>query len=515
MKKLSLLNLLLCLVLLVQMLCAPVLATETETSMPTETMETEGLEVEKVPVPDVAYGTASVAYGCRTVDGQAALGGDSKLLETAKAVFVFEKTTGSIIYNYNEDTTLSPGALTKIMTAIVAIEREDLTDKVTISTAGYTGIAGTRNSALKQGEVLTLEDLLHCLILQMANDAAVSIAEYVSGTEAAFVNLMNETAKSIGCTDTVFLNCHGLDVSGQHTTARDMARILQYALKNSTFREIFGCKTYTVPVTDRSEKRELNTLNHLVGSGATKFNYDGVTGGMGTYASASGASIVCTAEKDGMSLICVILGATRTYTGNAVKYYGNYEEIWDLLDYSFDNFKICRLLHNGQSMSQFSVANGENQVVGMTSTDMDAVLPASVNLEDLTLKYNVEGGGLTAPIEAGQRVSTLQVWCGDSCVAETELYAMSNVRAVEDSQLDIQGVASRDDSNLSGFLSFVGVVFLVILALAAAYLIVKNVRYSIARKRRRRRRQSARSQSSRSQNRTSGNRNPQNRRRRR
>lgn len=495
MKKLSLLNLLLCLVLLAQMLCAPVLAAETETAMPTEPEETQVLEVEKVPVPDVAYGTASIAYGCRSMDGQAALGGDDKLLETAKAAFVYEKTTGSIIYNYNEDTPVSPGALAKIMTAIIAIEQEELDDKVTISTAGYGGISGTRNSALKQDEVLTLEDLLHCMILQLANDAAVSIAEHVSGTEASFVKLMNETAKAIGCTDTVFVNCHGLDTAGQHTTARDMARILQYALKNSTFRQIFGCKTYTVPANDRSEERTVNTLNHLVGSGATKFNRDDVTGGMGTYASASGASIVCTAEKDGLSLICVILGANRTYTGNAVKTYGNYEEIWDLLDYSFDNFKICRLLHNGQSMNQFSVANGENQVVGMTATDMDAVIPASANLEDLTMKYNVEGGGLTAPIEEGQRVSTLQVWCGDSCVAETELFAMSNVRSVEDSHLDIQGTASRDDSNLAGFLSFVGVIFLVILVLAAVRLIVKNVRYSIARKRRRRRRQAAASSS--------------------
>lgn len=493
MKKISALSLMMCLLLVAQLMCAPVFATETETAAATETQPTEAQEIEKVAVPDVAYGTASVAYGCRGLDGQIALGGDEKILETAQAAFIYEKNTGTIIYNYNEDAALSPSALTKIMTAIVAIEQADLTDRVTISTANYTSISGTRNCALKQGEVMTLDDLLHCMIMQLANDAAVSIAEYVAGTEAAFVKLMNDTARAIGCTNTVFMNCHGLDTDGQYTTARDMARILQYALKNATFRELFGCQSYTVAATERSEERNLSSLNYLMEDSAVdKFSYESVTGGLATYTSKSGASIVCTAEEEGMSLIFVLLGATRTYSGNSVYYYGNYEEIWDLLDYAFDNYKICRLLHNGQSMKQFSVANGENQVVGMTTTDMDAVLPLSVNLEDLTLKYSVTNGGLTAPIEQGQEVSTLQVWCRDSCVAETELFAMSAVRSVDETQLDIQSTASRDDSNLTGFLSFVGVVFLIVLVLAAAYLIVKNVRHAIARNRRRRRRQNRR-----------------------
>lgn len=492
MKKLSALSLLLCLVLMLQMLCLPVLAAEN--TGPTENEATQPEEVVKLPVPDVPFGGAVISHGCRTLDGQVPLGGDEKLLETAQAVFVYEKTTGSIIYNYNEDTTMYPGALAKILTAIVAIENAELTDQVTISTASYTTIAGTRNCSLKHGEVMTLDDLLHCMIMNLANDAAVSIAEYVAGNEAAFVKLMNDKAQAIGCTDTVFLNCHGLDTPGQYTTARDMARIVQYAMKNITFRDLFGCRSYTVPETNRSEKRDLIPLNYLLeGTAVEKFRYDGVTGGLGTYASGSGASIVCTAEKDGMSLICVLLGAKRTYVGSGVKYYGNYEEIWDLLDYSLEKFKICRLLHNGQSMNQFSVANGENQVVGMTTTDMDAILPADVNLEDLTIKYSVTDGGLTAPVEKGQQVSTLQIWCRNSCVAESELYAMSAVRSVDEVELKIQNKASRDDSNMAGFLSFAGVVFLVMIGLGILYIVIRNIRYSIARKRRRRRKNSRRS----------------------
>ena len=295
-----------------------------------------------------------------------------------------------------------------------------------------------------------------------------------------------------------------------------MARILQYAMKNAIFREIFACQSYKVQATNRSEERNLISLNYLMEESATtKFNYEGVTGGLATYASASGASIACTAEKEGLSLIVVLLGAKRTYVGNKVNYYGNYEEVWELLNYGLDNFKLCRLLHNGQSMSQFSVANGENQVVGMTTTDLDAVLPVKSTLEDLTLKYSVADGGLTAPVEKGQMVSTLQIWYRSSCVAEAELYAMSSVRSVEDTTLDIQSAASRDDSNLTGFLSFVGVVFLIILVLALAYLIINNVRRSMARKRRRRRRNSGRAPERRGDDRRRDSRGNDSRRRRR
>ena len=207
----------------------------------------------------------------------------------------------------------------------------------------------------------------------------------------------------------------------------------------------------------------------------------------------SGAHIVATAEKNGLSLICVVLGGTRTYTDRGtVTYYGNFEEIMELLDFGFDGYKVCRLLHDGQSMSQFTVAGGENQVVGQSHASMDAVLPAEAKLDNLILKYSVIGGGLTAPIKMDQQIATLQIWYRTSCIAETELYAMSSVRATSDSALDIQSKASRDDSNLKDILSFLGVVCLIILVPLVIYLFVNNLRRSLARKRRRKRRMSRR-----------------------
>ena len=143
-------------------------------------------------------------------------------------------------------------------------------------------------------------------------------------------------------------------------------------------------------------------------------------------------------------------------------------------------------------MTQFPVVGGENQLVVQTHASKDAILPANAKLDNLILKYMVDGGGLTAPIEKDEKVASIQIWYRTSCVAEADLYAMSPVRAVDKLNLDIQGAATRDDSDLSQFLSFIGIVCLVLLVPLAIYLVVNNMRRVMARSRRRRRRMSRR-----------------------
>ena len=493
MKKLSCLFLALCL-LLSQLLCIPVFATETDP----EATETEPSVEEYVPeaVPTVPFGMASITNGCRTMEAQVPLGGSDRMLDSAQAAFVYELNTGTLLYSYNPDNVMSPGALTKMLTAIVALENSSLDEEVTVSTASHSTLpAGARNSKLKNGEILTIEELLYCLIVDMSNDAALAIAEHISGSESEYVKLMNEKAAELGCVNTVFTNCHGIDAAGQFSTARDLARIVQYCIKNAKFVEIFGTTDYEVAPTNKTEnKRELTTLNYLLQQlNVTKYIDDRVTGGVATYTTSSGASLACTAEDNGLSLIIVVLGCERVFNTErgTVESYGNFEEVWDLLAFGFENYKVCRLFHNGQSMSQFTVANGENHVVGQTTTDMDAVLPIKAKLDTLNLRYSVAGGGLKAPIAEGQKISTLQIWYRTSCVAEAEIFAMSSVRSVDDSRLEVQS-ATRDDSNLKGILGFLGIVLLIVLVPLIIYVAVNRIRYAIARNRRRRRRRSRR-----------------------
>ena len=494
MKKLSCLFLALCL-LLAQLLCIPVFADETEPDVTETEPSVEDYVQEAVPV--VPFGMASITNGCRTMEAQVPLGGSDRMLDSAQAAFVYELNTGTLLYSYNPDNVMSPGALTKMLTAIVALENSSLDEEVTVSTASHSTLpAGARNSKLKNGEILTMEDLLYCLIVDMSNDAALAIAEHISGSESEFVKLMNEKAAELGCVNTVFTNCHGIDTAGQFSTARDLARIVQYAVRNAKFAEIFGTTDYTVPATNKTEnERSLTTLNYLLQQlNVTKYIDDRVTGGVATYTTSSGASLACTAENDaGLSLIIVVLGCERVFntTRGTVESYGNFEEVWDLLAFGFENYKVCRLFHNGQSMSQFSVANGENQVVGQTTTDMDAVLPIKAKLDTLNLRYSVVGGGLKAPIAEGQKISTLQIWYRTSCIAEAEIFAMSPVQSVDDSRLEVQS-ATRDDSNLKGILGFLGIVLLIVFVPLFIYVAVNRIRYAIARNRRRRRRRSRR-----------------------
>lgn len=490
-------SLLLCLLMLVQMLPVFAAATAADT--------TENVQNETVPPVfqdsqlDMSSGLTTILNGCRTMDAQVPMGGDSKMLDTAVSAFVYERNTGTLIYSYNPDHKMQPGTFTKLVVAIVALENGNLDDVVTVNSMSYKSLPGgavTAKPYLKEGEELTLRDLLHLMILTWANDATITIAEHIAGNQENFIRMMNDWVKRAGCTNTTFLNCHGLGSTEQRTTARDLARIVEEATKNAQFRELFGANSYSVPATNKTEAaRDLKALNYLKEETyMPNLVYKGVTGGIAHYSEVSGASLVCTAEKNGMSYTVVVLGCTRTFKSNgwSVESYGNYEEAWDLLEYAFQNYKHCRLLHEGQSMTQFPVIGGENQVVVQTHTSMDAILPINAKLDNLILKYTLKDGGLTAPIEKDERIGNLQVWYRNACVAEADLFSMSSVRSLDTLDLDIQGAASRDDSNFMQFLTFVGIVCLVIMIPLAIYLIVNNTRRIMARNRRRRRKQQRR-----------------------
>lgn len=496
MKNIRRLSMLLCLLVLFQIIALPARAADSDTVSDPET--TEATEPSGAVIADVIteFGTAPILQGCRTLDGQVPLSGSEKMLSTARAAMVYELNTGTILYDYLPDEHVAPGGFAKIVSAMIALERGNLEDKVTISTRNYKTLApGAINAKLKEGEIMTLQDLLNCMILALANDAALSIAEHIAGSETEFVKLMNEKVREIGCKDTVFVNCHGLDAAGQYSSARDMTRVIQYAVRDQKFVELFGTTRYTIEETNKFEERKLVTLNYLLQqTNVLKFIKDEVTGGLASYSSGSGASVFFTAESKGMSFIFIIVGSTRIFSDRGLATtYGNFEDAWTLMDYAFDNFKLCRLLHDGQSMVQFPVANGQNDVVAQTHSALDAILPKNARLDNLILKYSVTNGGLIAPLAEDQKIGTLQVWYRNtSCIAETELYSMSAVRKADENNLKIQSAASGSNISISGALRVIGIALICLVGLFAVYLIINNIRRSIALKRRRRRRASRR-----------------------
>ena len=228
MKKFSGLAILLAFVLLLQMFSFPVYATDIQES----TEETVATEPPLDPVyatPDAEYGTATVLNGCRTMEALSPLGGSSRILDTAVSAFVYELNTGTLVYSYNPDLSVSPGGLARVMTALVAIENGNLDDVVTVREGLKKDLpAGSNTLKLTSGEQLTVRDLLYGMFLGWNTDATLVLAEHIAGTQSNYVQMMNDTAKKIGCVATVFGSIHGLDSASQSTTAREMAKITQY-----------------------------------------------------------------------------------------------------------------------------------------------------------------------------------------------------------------------------------------------------------------------------------------------
>lgn len=478
MKKIRVICLLLCLTLLLQ--CTPFSVCATETTEPVET--TAPVPEETLPLeapPEVAFGGAPISNGCRTINGMTPLGGSEKILKSAQAAFIYEVNTETIIYSYNPDVRIYPGSLAKIMTALIAIEEGDLDQIVSFSTQWNKTLPPQSITAdVKEGEEVTLEALVYWTMLASANDAAMNIAGHIGGSQEAFVEMMNERALEMGCTDTHFTNAHGLDDPEQYTTARDMVKIVLAAIENETFCEVFGSVGYTVPPTNRTEKeRIIETDNHLIYQLIlSKFNRKEVTGGKTSSTGGSGSSLVCTAEKNDMKLICLVMGTQRKSENGRVSYYGNFEEMFDLLDFAFDGFRIARVLYPDLALTQFPVERGECDVVGYPDVSVNSVVPIECTLDNLILRYTVEGGGLYAPIEEGQKIATVQVWYRTSCVTEAQLFAMNSVRSEVNSGVTINTLASRDDSNVWKFFKTIGMVSFGLAVLFGVYLVINNYR---------------------------------------
>ena len=476
---------------------APTGETEAATEAATEP-PTEAPTVDPDAIPEVPEGMdPGVDFGYSTLDAKLPLAGTDALLRSAKGVFVYETETDTVLYGYNPDKQLAPGGLVQILNALVVLENCGLDEVVTVSTQYINKLVplGVRHKSLRNGEEITVRDLLYCMMLESANDAAVVLAEHVAGDPASFITMMNERATDLGCTDTVIKTVSGLDSNGQYTTARDMARILNAAMAQEDFRTITGTAKYTVPATNMSDARELTTLNYMMDDSVVGKFYDSrITGGKASYTSAkAGATIAFTAENDDLSVICVIIGATRRYADDgSMARYGNFEEAKDLLKYCFENFRVSRMLYKGQSMLQMDVEGGVNDVVAVNKSNLDIVLPKDAGINDLRFEYEIPGGKLTAPLEVGQKITDMRLWYKGRCVGETVLYAQNAVASAEEPGFTVQAGASRFDDDMAKMLSYVGMFLLIFIGLASIYLGINAARRAAAQKRARRKRRQQR-----------------------
>ena len=373
----------------------------------------------------------SVSNGFHGIDSTKAYLGQGQLVENVKSAFLFEVNSQSLLYSWNSDLPQYPASLVKIMTALLVLENAGLSEVVTVKQSALDTLSSDAISVdLVAGEQITVEDLLYCLIVKSANDAAAVLAEHISSSQSAFVEKMNVRAAELGCTGTTYINPHGLHHEKQVTTARDTCRILMEALKHPFFSTVFGTVHYTVPATNMSDDRLLQTNNYLMCKDDVAIYLDTrVTGGRTGVTAEGYRCIASTAQSGNMNVICIVMGCASTFLedGYRVDVFGGFPETTKLLDLAFDGNAMRQIVFKNQILFQNPVLNGDSDVFATANEDIFAVIPEDYTLNDLSFQYLEQTQTAEAPIAKGQSLGTVQIMFGSTCIAQTELFAANDV----------------------------------------------------------------------------------------
>lgn len=328
---------------------------------------------------------------------------DSGITVSARAATLYEPKTQTFLYEKNADIRLPMASTTKIMTALVVLERADPDRKVTVDPRAV-GVEGS-SLYLTAGEVLTVRELLFALMLRSANDAAEALAYEIAGSVPAFIDMMNEKAAAMGLCDTHFETPHGLDGKEHYTTARELARIAAEALGNDEFRRIVS--TDKIALGDDPVRLVVNH-NKLL------FLYDGAVGVKTGFTKKSGRCLVGAAERDGLMLITVTLNAPDDWSDHEKLFDFGFSLLERRTPLSAEEI-LCSLPVVGGSREHLTVKNAEGYSYiakkGAPSVKKEIRLP----------RY------LTAPVKEGDVLGKVVLSEGDTTLAEIPLVAGESV----------------------------------------------------------------------------------------
>ncbi len=325
----------------------------------------------------------------------------------APSAVLMEASTGKVLFEKNAHEQRPCASITKVMTLLLVMEALDegrihLEDMV--SASEHASSMGGSDIWLEPGETMSVNDLLKATVIVSANDAAVALAEYVSGSEEAFVQRMNERAAELGMTNTVFKNCNGLDEDGHVTTAYDIALMSRALIQHE---KIFD---YTQVWMDelRGGKTQLVNTNKLL-----KY-YAGITGLKTGTTGKAGSCMAATAERDGMSLVAVVLGCASTED--------RFSSAASLLDAGFSGWALTAPSLSSDALAPIAVEKGMQSTVAVEADPLTGVVVPKGREGEVVCEIKMEEI-LTAPVEQGQAVGEV------TCVLDGEVLARSQIRA--------------------------------------------------------------------------------------
>ncbi len=359
----------------------------------------------------------------------------------AKAALLVEAESGTILYEQDADRELAPASLTKVMTALLVFEAIEkgqlkLDQVVTASPSALVGLpwdSSNADPAIEAGEEMTVENLLYCALVVSANEACNILAETVAGSVGDFVKLMNDRAAELGCTGTHFANPNGLTADGHYTTAMDLWRITQAALKHEMFRYMTSATWKTIPPTNKCDReRILHTTNALLDGwryGGYQYRY--ATGIKTGTTDEAGHCLLASATQGSRSLVSVILGAETAPDGRGGTDIQSFTETVRLMEWGFDNFTNKTVLKEEELIDEVPVtlSRETDYVVVHPAYTATAVMPDDLEPESLERVVSFHNETVEAPVMAGDELGTITLRYGDKEYVTVPLLALSDVSA--------------------------------------------------------------------------------------
>lgn len=336
----------------------------------------------------------------------------------SRAAIIYDRTSKTILYGKQENTRRPMASTTKIMTAMVVLEKANLSDVVEVSKKAAT--TGGSRLGLKTGDKITVHNLLYGLMLCSGNDAAVALAEHVGGSISGFAELMNQKAKELGLKDSSFVTPHGLDAQEHYTTAYELAKMADYALNIQAFSKIVGTKNYTIQINGNS--KNLTNTNELLG------NLNGVYGVKTGFTNGANRCLVTSVKRGDLDIICVVLGADtkKDRTQDSAK----------LIEYAFSNYQMVNIsemveekFKDWKNTYSINVIKGEKKVLeyewDTSKIGNYPILQEDINHIEIQITIQDE---IEAPVWLGQVVGEIKVLVEDREILNTNIIAKKEIR---------------------------------------------------------------------------------------
>ncbi len=342
-----------------------------------------------------------------------------------------------VIFEKNAGKQTAPASLTKVVTAIVVLENcPDLNALVTVNESCIKELSGTGSSlgGLMAGEQMSVYDLLCCLLLKSANEAATALADHVSGGDRAkFISMMNETAQKLGCDNSHFVNPHGLDDEDQYVTARDMAKFILHAMEFPAFEEITGRSTYTLAKTNLQEERKLYSTNFMLNNAYKDYYCKYVKGGKTGSTSTAGRCMVAFASHDGYNYIAVALNSPFYDVDNdGVNENGAFLDCKEMFEWAYKNIELVAIADTTQIVGQVPVkyAKDTDYITLSPAETVYSLVPEGTQSTGLLVEP-IEGTlpkSLKAPVKKGEVICRAKVMYAGQVIKEIDLVANMDVR---------------------------------------------------------------------------------------